>query len=375
MRILIVSYHFFPQNTPRAFRTYELVKELALQGHVVDLILPNHEVFKKEKYDIKNVNITFLGVPDSFQKHILSHRLANNNKIRDLAKTIYRYFNPFTNSRPYINQVYNLLKDTTVKYDMILSIAYPFVTHIGLGKAIDYNPILKSCKIKIAEYSDPFTLQNNSKIFWLYKLTDKWIARTFDYIVIPTEKALDLYTKIKSPDKIKVIPQGFNFENVILEKYTPNMVSTFAYAGIFYKKIRNPEFFFNYLITIPHNFKFILFTSPTDSDTMNIVKKYKNILGEKLEIHFNVPRNLLLTELSKMDFLINIDNVNNNQVPSKLIDYSLSKRPIYSFNENRFCKNEFEHFLSGDFSNQLIFNISPYNIKNVVNQFINIEDI
>ena len=40
--------------------------------------------------------------------------------------------------------------------------------------------------------------------------------------------------------------------------------------------------------------------------------------------------------MSKMDFLINLENLNKEQSPSKLIDYAISKRPIFSFNQNNF---------------------------------------
>src|SRR5690606_36615775 len=128
-------------------------------------------------------------------------------------------------------------------------------------------------------------------------------------IVIPSEKAIKSYLKIKSHDKIKVIPQGFDFKEIILSEYLPNEIPTFAYAGVFYKKIRNPTFFFDYLSKLDMNFKFVLYTSFLNSDSMDIVNKYKPILGDKLEIYFNIPRLKLITELSKMDFLINIDNI------------------------------------------------------------------
>ena len=40
MNILIVSGDFFPNNSPRSFRTTELVKELANRGNEVTLYIP-----------------------------------------------------------------------------------------------------------------------------------------------------------------------------------------------------------------------------------------------------------------------------------------------------------------------------------------------
>ena len=57
MKILIISQHIFPIQTPRAIRTTELVKELTRQGHkvIVYAVLGkyNYSGFEKE---FKNFN-------------------------------------------------------------------------------------------------------------------------------------------------------------------------------------------------------------------------------------------------------------------------------------------------------------------------------
>ena len=52
-RILIVSRSFYPDNSPRAFRTTELSKEFARQGHHVTVITPRvkeHREFEQEAW-------------------------------------------------------------------------------------------------------------------------------------------------------------------------------------------------------------------------------------------------------------------------------------------------------------------------------------
>ena len=58
MNILIVSGDFFPNNSPRSFRTTELVKELANRGNEVTLYIPKvdfdySEFIKKYPISIK----------------------------------------------------------------------------------------------------------------------------------------------------------------------------------------------------------------------------------------------------------------------------------------------------------------------------------
>ena len=53
-----------------------------------------------------------------------------------------------------------------------------------------------------------------------------------------------------------------------------------------------------------------------------LLTRARKLLKEKLVIHNNIPRLELITEFSKMDFLVNINNATSNQIPSKLIDYT-----------------------------------------------------
>ena len=83
----------------------------------------------------------------------------------------------------------------------------------------------------------------------------------------------------------------------------------------------------------------------------------------------NIPRLELITEFSKMDFLVNINNATSNQIPSKLIDYTLTGRPIFSFSQDKFEIEKFESFCHGDYSSFQTIDISAYNIKTVADQF------
>lgn len=78
-----------------------------------------------------------------------------------------------------------------------------------------------------------------------------------------------------------------------------------------------------------------------------------------------------------MDFAINFRNDSSVQVPSKLIDYSLSKRPIIEISPD-FPEEEkiaFEQFLEGNYQKQyMIDNIQKYDIEKVVKAFLDLYD-
>ena len=69
MRILILSQHIFPMQTPRAHRTTELMKEFARQGHEVTVyaVLGKHDYtqFLKQfpSITLKNISLKWMYHP------------------------------------------------------------------------------------------------------------------------------------------------------------------------------------------------------------------------------------------------------------------------------------------------------------------------
>ena len=80
----------------------------------------------------------------------------------------------------------------------------------------------------------------------------------------------------------------------------------------------------------------------------------------------------MIKEIKKMDFLINIENINlPGQLPSKLIDYAISNRPILSINTSNFKSENIIEFLNGNYQSRLVVdNLEDYRIERVTNKFI-----
>ena len=100
---------------------------------------------------------------------------------------------------------------------------------------------------------------------------------------------------------------------------------------------------------------------------------YKDRLGQKLELNGYIKREELLKIMGSADFLINIKNIGVVQAPSKMIDYTLAKRPILSITSdfNDMEKEKFTKFCNYDFSMQdQPVDISAYDIRNVASKFL-----
>jgi hypothetical protein len=354
-KILLVTYGFYPLNSPRAFRATELAKELAREGHQVTVYISG-QISEMHRAFEKKTGITMRSLGPLTYKPIVSTSFWG----RILSRTLSLFI-----EYPDIELFFKMPKALKQEagYDLLVSIAVPFPNHWGVAYVLKKNPQL--CKTWVADCGDPYMgcrTDTFKKLFY-FKYVEKWWCRKADYITIPTQEAMEgYYPEFRS--KLCVIPQGFNMTEIPIPDYIPNSIPTFAYAGNLQLKYRNPLPLLEFLSTIPIDFKFILYNE------QDFLKPYVEPLKGKLELRKYIPRADLLPILGKMDFLINFENGTSVQTPSKLIDYAIAKRPVLSIGTTLDSQTVLE-FLQGNYSMQLkIEDIDQYDIKNVAAKFL-----
>lgn len=363
-RILLIAKSFFPVISPRSFRVTELAREFAREGHAVVIYTVTgdydySDFEKKYNLTVKNLgNLRFREISLRGSRHTLLWRRA----LRRILLLFFEY--------PAIELMFAIsaaLKNES-GYNLMISFAPTYPVHWGCAKAIDNNRLL--CETWIADCGDPYMgckTDSFRKPFY-FKYIEKWFCIKADYITIPKEEMkVNYYSEFRS--KIKIIPQGFCFENVkTCKDQIKNKVPTFAFAGSFIKGIRDPRGFLDYLSTLKQNFKFILYTN-----SLNLLSSYTELLVDKIEIRPYVQREELLYVLSQMDFLVNFEYDPAIQSPSKLIDYALTGRPILSLSSNNLDKTTIQEFLKGDYKNRFeVTDIQQYNIVNVARKFLSL---
>ena len=358
MNILIVSGSFYPQNSPRAFRTTELVKEFVRLGHKVTIYIPEFGYDLSEFLRIYPINV-------KYYQEVPERRSFVGISIVDRA--IFHYEHWLIN-RPSLLSMKNVQQAVQAEsgYDLLITIAVPHYIHWAVGK--QYEKGLKIAKTWVADCGDPFILAGSvaqKPPFWFQPLEKRW-CRQCDYIAVPTETSYQgYYPEFKG--KIRVIPQGFNFEDVVLPEYKKNEIPTFAFAGSLIPGKRDPHCLLDWLSTLDIPFRFVAY----GSNVRQFMEPYQQRLGDKLVIENTIPRDQLLSVLAKMDFLINIGNGTKVQTPSKLIDYTLTKRPILTIESNDIKADILVEFLEGDYRHKdTLIDISNYDIHNVAQQFL-----
>ena len=372
MKIAILTAVFHPELHPRAFRAYELAKEYAIQGHDVEVFLLtrikgfDYEQLSQElhiKITILPLYTRELGAENVFQQ---THPLLR------WIHWGYRWLLEYLlagNLFAYSTHIAAHLKHEMQEKDMVIALSTPFMNLLGLAKYV-HNHKAQSKTIYIADSGDPFYYSQQTKRALYFKWVEKWVYRHFDYLSIPTSDAIPAYAPLIPREKIQIIPQAFNMREVHLSPAPTGDVPTLAYAGVFYQDIRNPEFLLQHLCTLTEDFRFHVYLRHRDPHITSVLDKYQKQLGNKLIIHYSVKRTELLYQLSQCHFLINISNTTSTQLPSKLIDYGITKRPIYSFDKQSFNPQVFAAFMHGDYTHAMPIDIRPYDIEVVTKQFI-----
>jgi len=376
LKILITTYYFHPDITPRAFRAFELAREFSKQGHEVKVYTRDTgEDYSslKDRFSVIPVSTGYLFNRSRKQASSASaHPAPKKSGIRSaLIKLMRRgqfWVYPGGVSFEYGFTLSRALSQEEGQFDLLISIGLPIAVHFGSAMAVDRNPAL--AMVRIADYGDPFSGSSGYPPLPFRYRFEKWILDRFDHISIPIIGTRNLYKRFKPTERISIIPQGFDFSTLKLATYQKEATPRFAYAGIFYPYQKHPGFLFEYLCSLPIDFRFTLFTDINNQESMSLIEPYRSKLGEKLEIHHLIPRLDCIHELSRFDFLVNLEWENSIQRSSKVIDYALSGRPIISFSQEAHIESLFGAFLRGDYSDQLAVDLESYDIRAVAEKFI-----
>lgn len=360
MRILIISNHTFPKQAPRAFRTAELAEELVRQGHNV-ILYTVHGKYDYSEYE-KTTGVKMCDIKPKWATN------ANDGTMRYnlLDKFMYHYFHRllFWPLCEFHFCVEKIIKENP-NMDMLITIAYPHTIHSGAARAKKLNPSLFP-KIWIADCGDPYMLNpffNPPKFHKKYE--DLWCSEC-DYITVPTEDSKKGYYE-QYKNKIRVIPQGFDFSKTPIGVYVKNKIPTFFFVGAVYPGVRDPRLFMDFLLTYNKPYKFkMMMRSPLD-------EKYLKESNGQIEYILGKGRKDVVMECSKADFLINITNPSSVQTPSKLIDYGIAGRPVLDVANNFTDSSVFEEFMSGNYEHQhKIDFLDSYRIETVARKFIDL---
>jgi hypothetical protein len=340
MKIFIVSFFFYPDNNPRSNRWTALVNEFQKVNNKIT-------VFTTSDVPINYSNeILFKIVKNKYFNNHTNNKIEMQNKKYNFKKEfiffIYRIIIKKIQwpdfswwwIRPCIK---NIEKEILLeKPDLIITVSHPFSSHV-----IGYNIKKKYKDINwIMDCGDPFYFSNPSpNNNFIYKYLNKYFEKKCfnksEKIFVTTQGTLDIYKNNfnLNDNKIVVIPpmRSFNYNFKSTFNYIfPYNVYNILYLGTLYSDIRNPKKVINFLnhLSLTNQIKINLTFLGNNNDI--IIKDFQNDFFS-LEIISEVSRESTLSWINKTNILLNIGNLYSYQLPSKLVDYVATGKPILNF--------------------------------------------
>lgn len=321
LKILGISYFYPPSETPRAIQVHRYVKN---SENKFILFTNNGGQQVKKIGRLKSTNVVTEFVQDSkienrFLKKILDHLMVPDNKL-------------FWNLRVIRRILFLLKKDS---FDCIFSFCQP------LSSA--FTGLFFKIKLKkpwVLHLSDPWAYNEYIK-FWQIKFILNKIFECLafyfaDKIIFTSNECKKFYTKkyFCYRKKFFFIPHSYE---KMYKKNKVNLQSNnkiiIRYLGSFYGK-RNPNDFLKKIANINLNFSKKLFFEFYGS--YNQARYcFKNSLSNILFFR-NVPYKKSITLINSANGLVCLDGRVRHPIylPSKLIDYVGSGKPIFALSDS-----------------------------------------
>jgi hypothetical protein len=355
-KILLISYYFYPVNTPHSQKWTELLSHISDNNYQID-VLCSRGFGQNEYENFNGIEIYRVSGGSLHNKrHLINNVDYKSSKRNTIKKVIYKFLkktHDLTWKKIYwpdfsvlwyreaIKKAERLMKENN--YDEVISVSFPFTPHL-----IAYK-LKKKFNFKWhMEVGDPFYFSDqnpfNNKIIYnkLNYYLDKKTMHAADKIYLykeAKEAYLNAFPLIKS--KVTEIPICyFDKKN----KHTPVLIDNnkdykeLLFIGTLNKRIRNPKFLLDCLVIFKKeqsdlNFR-MHFVGHT-SDCLGILKKYQKLLGDSIKITPPVSKNQVISYINSADVLVNIGNDSKFQLPSKLIEYISTGKVILNFANDR----------------------------------------
>jgi len=357
MNILIICYCYPPDLGPRAFRWSAIAEYWAAQGHQVHVISGGsfgalseealngvhiHRVggvisenlrglLKKETLQSADEGAE-ASVKESSGRSKLSGLGSIIKAIHDLTwKNIYW---PESNCWWFFPARAKALKLVAeIPFDAVISTSTPYTGHL-VGKAVKKTYLDVPW---IVDIGDPFSFGqppwNNTGLYKdLNRRSEAKVLQLADSISVTVASCKKAYGELFPGigDKITIIPPLFSGAiSSHDDKHVNKKIRRLVFTGSLYKEIRNPAYLLSVLSGV------FMMSPETEAhfygrinDCADLFEPYLRNYPKNVFVHGLVSREIAADAMEQADVLINIANRTRHQLPSKLVDYMASGKPI-----------------------------------------------
>ncbi|MBK8622497.1 MAG: hypothetical protein IPN79_12250 [Saprospiraceae bacterium] len=226
MKILVISGAFYPENSPRSFRSTELVKEFCRQGHQVTYIGRYNSKFHDPL--ISEFGFTFLNAGSKKWNVIPQNNIPVLRYFPRIINKVLVHFFEYPDIK-WVFDTYTTLKKVG-HFDLLISIAVPHPIHWGVALSKKFGN--KVADVWIGDCGDSYYLNQlvTYKPPFYFKFIESFWCKKVDFISNPMDEMKDNFLP-PFRSKCVEIPQGFKIEDSkkYLKPYTSNPHPTFAF--------------------------------------------------------------------------------------------------------------------------------------------------
>lgn len=364
VKFLIISHAYDPTVSPRAIRWAQIAVEWVGKGHEVDVVTSRKpELAGKEKLNGVGVHRVGNAASEMWRDRVKERNIerfpekrpaASSKKAKHFSGAAKKSLSLLLWIRrhtwkqlwwpdssclwyfPARKKAERLLRGKD--YDAMITVSLPFTGHLvglHLKRRFPARPW-------IADSGDPFCyldkpVANNQRLYARKNYSvESDVFHLADSVTVTTAETSQRYANLfpECVNKLRVIPPLLTSSNAEGKKSTlfaGDGAIRLVYIGRVYRENRNPEFLlelFHRLLASRLGERLELHFFGPAGDCAEILENYKILYGNKLHLHGNVGHATALQAMEEADILVNIGNANSYQLPSKVVEYARTGKPV-----------------------------------------------
>lgn len=353
MKVLVVTHEYAPALNPRAFRWTAVAEALAARGHGVEVVtsaVPGQPL-REERGGVRVHRVG--GVSESLRRRLLGARpdappaadAASRGGAQSLAKAVHdrtwkQLYWPDYACLWYpaaVRRAKALLREGG--HDRLVSVSHPFTGHL-VGAALKAErPGVRW----LVDVGDPFafvqgTPVNNARLYGpLNYRAERRVLDGADSVSVTTGPTKVRYAEEfpGSAHKLVVVPPLLSLDGAGGGggRFLPERPGRrrMVFVGTLYRDLRSPEpllRLFDALLRTEAGSGLELHFVGIMNGCEDVLAPYQHLMDDRIFLHGTVPRERALRAMHDADVLVNLGNASGYQLPSKVVEYASTGRPV-----------------------------------------------
>lgn len=347
MKLLIITYSYTPDLTPRAFRWSAVAAQLAARGHEVHVLCaatPGKEaaddgvmVHRVRDWLLNGSGRVAAGAQGGAALPVAGIKSRMKNLLRKTVRVLWRtlYWPDYACGWVLPARGAARALHAEKGFDWIISSSHPFSGHLVALLAWGGKPQPRW----FVDISDPFCLMKEPSPYnrllygWLSQFVEGRVVAAADVVSVTTESTARLYAEHfpRSRGKTHVIPPLLSLPPTPARTRAPDSVIRMVFVGTLYRNLRSPRYLLLCLEALkaahPGRGVEVHFYGAVNDCGPDFLACPDSIRNSVF-VHGLVERKVVLQAMVDADILVNIGNDSEAQLASKVVEYMAVGRPI-----------------------------------------------